>query len=860
MLKNGHHGSSTAPILPEKHRPALRKLGNSRRWGWTKALLTACSFIILCLALVLMGVQSDKTLVAETDVGLSPVAIRGGAVGVRSEECDFFPHHDKVKLQNLHLVNPKPSMFNCCWRKQILSEALDKSDKLKLTDDPDEVGAHWLLDLPYLLRGGYDANEVVGLVRDSLKRRQKTAAKQANNSGAKNAQNDEEDLGWRIYVIDHTDRGVFPKEFEAKHFCEIAGLVGPSNVYFAQRSRVDGREASDDPERQFHVYGHPRDYSSLTDISGGANGRCIHGTVWHLDYTVRADLLNAIASILREDHNSDLSPATFPTLSIPDDSNLISAALFDRTLDPIVGVERPHDVVHFWDPDEKANNAVLRTMVSQRVQSMGERYSDVSAFAGLAGQRSVAGRKEPQGDYAEALLQYKIVIVCQRDSHETHYRLMEALISGALVMTDPVHYFPDGIEEGRHIVVYRSLDDLEDKILYYLKNDKEREAIARNGWNVALQRQRSWHWLEDFVLGPWPTKDEPLPMIEPNPLVIATTVTAAKSEDVRGGEGKNRNKEEDSSSITMEQKGLGVPANAKRSSMPLFIAAGQGTTGTRSMHDAMCELGVPSVHYIKACYRRDPSDEVDASLEEAVEAHFEAMDAWRDVMGCAKNTKMDEDCAFEEGVRLEGVLRGRIERVVRSGIGAVHDTPYPKYLPLMLNVTTTASKDTPRIGDEGSPPPAVLITSERDPKEWSVKRSTGHSHDIICKNPAAAFDFALCVDLAKEKRPQPTSFGDIFWSYDRCETDEERDKFVATMEDAMRRYQRRVDGLNPTFRVNFWREAMNTSTLAAGIWNVAAAALTSSNLGGGDSSGLVAEQFGYPLRSEVRKMRKKRHA
>lgn len=116
--------------------------------------------------------------------------------------------------------------------------------------------------------------------------------------------------------------------------------------------------------------------------------------------------------------------------------------------------------------------------------------------------RGLEGRTHPQAEYAKALLQYKIVVVCQRDDWETHFRLMEAIIGGGMVMTDHVSNLPDGFEDGKSVVVYRSLVDLERKILYYLENDKERKAIAQNGWDTALARHRSWIWLEDFVLGP----------------------------------------------------------------------------------------------------------------------------------------------------------------------------------------------------------------------------------------------------------------------------------------------------------------------------------------------------------------------
>ena len=58
------------------------------------------------------------------------------------------------------------------------------------------------------------------------------------------------------------------------------------------------------------------------------------------------------------------------------------------------------------------------------------------------------GRNKAQELYVATMLQYKIVVVCQRDLWEGHYRLMEALAGGAMVMTDPMHPLPFRIEDG----------------------------------------------------------------------------------------------------------------------------------------------------------------------------------------------------------------------------------------------------------------------------------------------------------------------------------------------------------------------------------------------------------------------------
>ena len=76
---------------------------------------------------------------------------------------------------------------------------------------------------------------------------------------------------------------------------------------------------------------------------------------------------------------------------------------------------------------------------------------------------------------------------------------MEALVSGALVMTDPMLIMPKGLRDGESVVVYHSLDELESKVEYYLQRPEERVRIARKGYQVAMTTHRSWHVTERIV-------------------------------------------------------------------------------------------------------------------------------------------------------------------------------------------------------------------------------------------------------------------------------------------------------------------------------------------------------------------------
>ena len=104
-------------------------------------------------------------------------------------------------------------------------------------------------------------------------------------------------------------------------------------------------------------------------------------------------------------------------------------------------------------------------------------------------------------EYVSAMLEYKIVVVCQRDRWEDHYRLMEALAGGALVFIDPMFPLPVGIEDGKQVVVYDSIGKLKTPLKYYLAHDKERLEITRAGHKEAIMNHCSWNIIERIVFG-----------------------------------------------------------------------------------------------------------------------------------------------------------------------------------------------------------------------------------------------------------------------------------------------------------------------------------------------------------------------
>jgi hypothetical protein len=215
-------------------------------------------------------------------------------------------------------------------------------------------------------------------------------------------------------------------------------------------------------------------------------------SVRHTPYAVRSDIVKSLESILIEKYGHN-------------DTKQSNRSLLDWD---IMNRDRTRDVAHFWpcrgpgvDRGGKHPNSILRDTVSQLLEDMSQKDPSLRIFAGLIGKANLAGRFSVDPGYAQALLDFKIIVVAQKDTHEDHYRLMEALVSGAMVMSDVMLSIPKDFEDGKSIVFYRNMSDLRTKIIYYLQNNTERLSIAKIGWNLAMNRHRSWHRMEEVLFG-----------------------------------------------------------------------------------------------------------------------------------------------------------------------------------------------------------------------------------------------------------------------------------------------------------------------------------------------------------------------
>lgn len=86
--------------------------------------------------------------------------------------------------------------------------------------------------------------------------------------------------------------------------------------------------------------------------------------------------------------------------------------------------------------------------------------------------------------YIKAINQTKICIISTNVFNSPNMKFTEFTSCGSFVLSDkPADMEELGFKDGEHIVIYKNLNDLEKKIRYYLKHEKKRELIAKNGMN-----------------------------------------------------------------------------------------------------------------------------------------------------------------------------------------------------------------------------------------------------------------------------------------------------------------------------------------------------------------------------------------
>lgn len=80
-------------------------------------------------------------------------------------------------------------------------------------------------------------------------------------------------------------------------------------------------------------------------------------------------------------------------------------------------------------------------------------------------------------------------------SDDINMRTFEAMATGSFLLTNWIPTIEELFEDGKHLVLYRSLDEMIDKATYYLAHDEEREKIAQVGYDEVMAK----HKIQDRV-------------------------------------------------------------------------------------------------------------------------------------------------------------------------------------------------------------------------------------------------------------------------------------------------------------------------------------------------------------------------
>lgn len=265
-------------------------------------------------------------------------------------------------------------------------------------------------------------------------------------------------MHWPVYLIHFGD---WPGEERCE---DIEALMPPGLVKYARRSLVMGRQWN----------------GSAQAIVPGALVRANRLMV-HAPLTVRTDIVRDMAACLNEAYNASLEY-------------------------PLENLKRAIDVAHFWPVAKPKTFGLdpfasrLRATVSIYLSGWGKNTT-YNIFIGVVGQPHKEGRASPQRAYIEKMLGTKIIVLTQKDKWEDHFRLMEALVSGAMVIQDQMLLLPDGLKNGTHMIEFQGIEELPSLLDYYLNNEQERLEIAHRGRELAMTKHRGWHRMESIVFG-----------------------------------------------------------------------------------------------------------------------------------------------------------------------------------------------------------------------------------------------------------------------------------------------------------------------------------------------------------------------
>jgi len=105
---------------------------------------------------------------------------------------------------------------------------------------------------------------------------------------------------------------------------------------------------------------------------------------------------------------------------------------------------------------------------------------------------------KPGEEWSRKLSRCKILFNCSM-ADDLNMRAFESISNGRLLLTDKVHGQDELLKDGEHYVSFKDWPDLDQKISYYLKHEKEREKIAKTGAAFIRAKHTYRHRLEEIL-------------------------------------------------------------------------------------------------------------------------------------------------------------------------------------------------------------------------------------------------------------------------------------------------------------------------------------------------------------------------
>lgn len=96
-------------------------------------------------------------------------------------------------------------------------------------------------------------------------------------------------------------------------------------------------------------------------------------------------------------------------------------------------------------------------------------------------------KNENQADDCADIFRKSRIVLNPPTKADVNMRLFEATASGSFLLTEWVPGIDDLFEDGKHLVLYKTVEEAIEKAKYYLEHDKEREAIAKAGMEHTLK-------------------------------------------------------------------------------------------------------------------------------------------------------------------------------------------------------------------------------------------------------------------------------------------------------------------------------------------------------------------------------------